>query len=60
MFTNFQVQYHADFEKMKGKKTDVADDPELQRHTNNMKVIVYNLNLNSLCTSGVLTSRLSR
>lgn len=33
-----QVQYHADYEKMKGTKIEIADDPELQRHLQNTKV----------------------
>lgn len=34
-----QVQYHADFERQKGKKITVADDPEVQRVRQNMEVI---------------------
>lgn len=33
------VKYHADFEKSKGKFTQVADDPELQRIKQNTKII---------------------
>ena len=35
----FQVQYHADFERQKGKKITIADDPEAQRVRQNMEVI---------------------
>lgn len=34
-----QVQYHAEYEKMRGTKIDVADDPEIQRHRQNTKVV---------------------
>ena len=34
-----QVQYHADFEKAKGKFTQVADDPETLRIKANSKII---------------------
>jgi hypothetical protein len=34
-----QVNYHADFEKSKGRLTQVADDPETQRIRNNSKII---------------------
>ena len=30
-----QVQYHAEFEKQKGRKIEVTDDPELLRHQKN-------------------------
>lgn len=33
-----QVQYHAEYERMKGTKIEIADDPELQRHLSNTKV----------------------
>ncbi|KJH46796.1 nebulin repeat-containing domain protein [Dictyocaulus viviparus] len=33
-----QVQYHAAYEKTKGTKIDVADDPEMERHRKNMHV----------------------
>jgi len=34
-----QIQYHADFEKQKGKKIQIADDPETLRAQKNMEVI---------------------
>uniref|UniRef100_A0AC34PUK0 LIM and SH3 domain protein 1 n=1 Tax=Panagrolaimus sp. JU765 TaxID=591449 RepID=A0AC34PUK0_9BILA len=34
-----QVKYHADYEKMKGQKIDIADDPETKRHLQNTQVI---------------------
>ncbi|KAI6235160.1 hypothetical protein M3Y95_00021800 [Aphelenchoides besseyi] len=33
-----QHKYHEEYEKLKGKKTDVIDDPELLRHKQNSKV----------------------
>uniref|UniRef100_A0A7E4WD06 SH3 domain-containing protein n=1 Tax=Panagrellus redivivus TaxID=6233 RepID=A0A7E4WD06_PANRE len=33
-----QIKYHADYEKMKGTKIDIADDPEVTRHLANSKV----------------------
>ncbi|XP_052254535.1 LIM and SH3 domain protein F42H10.3-like isoform X2 [Dreissena polymorpha] len=33
------IQYHAEFEKQKGKKTDIAEDPEMMRVKKNMEVI---------------------
>ncbi|TKR77452.1 hypothetical protein L596_018423 [Steinernema carpocapsae] len=33
-----QVQYHAEYEKQKGKKTEIADDPETTRHLRNTQV----------------------
>ncbi|RCN40001.1 LIM domain protein [Ancylostoma caninum] len=33
-----QVQYHAAYEKSKGTKIEVADDPEMERHRKNMLV----------------------
>uniref|UniRef100_A0A914YT78 LIM zinc-binding domain-containing protein n=1 Tax=Panagrolaimus superbus TaxID=310955 RepID=A0A914YT78_9BILA len=33
-----QVKYHADYEKMKGQKTDVATDFETERHKQNSKL----------------------
>lgn len=33
-----QVQYHADYERMRGTKIEIADDPELMRHMQNSKV----------------------
>lgn len=36
-----QVQYHADFEKAKGKFTQVADDPETLRIKANTKIIRF-------------------
>uniref|UniRef100_A0A914D350 LIM zinc-binding domain-containing protein n=1 Tax=Acrobeloides nanus TaxID=290746 RepID=A0A914D350_9BILA len=33
-----QVQYHAEYEKMKGTKTQIADDPEIQRHKQNTQI----------------------
>lgn len=32
------MKYHEDFERMKGKKLDVVDDPELQRHMKNSMI----------------------
>ncbi|CAB3402941.1 unnamed protein product [Caenorhabditis bovis] len=29
------IQYHAEYEKMKGTKIEIADDPELERHKKN-------------------------
>jgi len=34
-----QVQYHADFEKQKGRKIEVTDDPELMRHQKNTAIM---------------------
>ncbi|KAE9556007.1 hypothetical protein FO519_000753 [Halicephalobus sp. NKZ332] len=34
-----QVQYHAEYEKMKGTKIDIVDDPEMKRHMQNTNVI---------------------
>jgi len=34
-----QVQYHAEYEKMKGTKIDIADDPETRRHLQNTSVV---------------------
>lgn len=33
-----QVKYHEDFEKSKGHKIQVADDPELTRHLQNTRI----------------------
>lgn len=33
-----QVQYHADFEKLKGHKTSVAEDPEMARIKQNTAI----------------------
>ncbi|KAH7731754.1 Protein F42H10.3 b [Aphelenchoides avenae] len=33
-----QVKYHEEFEKMKGRKTEIADDPEVMRNLQNSKV----------------------
>jgi len=33
-----QVQYHADYEKMKGTKIQLADDPEMERLRQNTKI----------------------
>ncbi|CAJ0578565.1 unnamed protein product, partial [Mesorhabditis spiculigera] len=33
-----QVQYHAEYEKQKGTKIQIADDPEISRHMANTKV----------------------
>ena len=33
-----QIQYHADFEKAKGHKTSVADDPETARIKQNTQI----------------------
>ena len=33
-----QINYHADYEKMKGTKIEIADDPEMTRHRQNTKV----------------------
>lgn len=38
---DFQVKYHAEFEKAKGKFTQVADDPETLRIKQNSKIIRY-------------------
>lgn len=35
----FQIKYHEEYEKQKGKKITVADDPEMQRVRHNMEVI---------------------
>lgn len=32
------VKYHAEFEKMKGKKTELADDPEIERFKKNTQI----------------------
>lgn len=34
-----QVQYHAEFEKQKGRKIEVTDDPELIRHQKNTAIM---------------------
>lgn len=34
----FQVKYHEEFEKSKGHRIQVADDPELTRHLQNTKI----------------------
>jgi len=34
-----KVKYHAEFEKAKGKFTQVADDPEIKRIKQNSKII---------------------
>jgi len=34
-----QVQYHAEFEKQKGRKIEVTDDPELLRHQKNTAIM---------------------
>jgi hypothetical protein len=31
IFVSLQIQYHAEFEASKGKFTQIADDPEIQR-----------------------------
>jgi LIM and SH3 domain protein 1 len=36
-----QVKYHEDFEKAKGKVTQIADDPEILRIRANTKIIRY-------------------
>lgn len=33
-----QINYHADYEKMKGTKIQVTDDPELTRHLQNSRI----------------------
>lgn len=33
-----QVKYHADYEKMKGTKIQITDDPELTRHLQNSRI----------------------
>uniref|UniRef100_A0A914VSP7 Uncharacterized protein n=1 Tax=Plectus sambesii TaxID=2011161 RepID=A0A914VSP7_9BILA len=38
-FSILQVKYHEDFEKMKGHKIQIADDPEMSRHLKNTQVI---------------------
>lgn len=32
------MQYHAAYEKTKGTKIEVANDPEMERHKKNMQV----------------------
>ena len=39
VFICFQIKYHEEFEKQKGKKMTIADDPEMQRVRQNMEVI---------------------
>lgn len=39
IFIILQAQYHAEFEKTKGKLTQVADDPETLRIKANSKII---------------------
>ena len=39
IFLYFQIKYHEEFEKQKGKKMTIADDPEMQRVRQNMEVI---------------------
>ena len=34
----FQIKYHEEFEKMKGTKITVADDPETLRARKNMEI----------------------
>lgn len=34
-----QIKYHEDFEKMKGHKIQIADDPEMSRHLKNTQVV---------------------
>lgn len=41
-----QAKYHAEFEKTKGKLTQVADDPETLRIKANSKIIRYIILLN--------------
>lgn len=41
-----QAKYHAEFEKTKGKLTQVADDPETLRIKANSKIIRYKFLLN--------------
>ena len=38
-----QVMYHAEFEKTKGKLTQVADDPETLRIKQNSRIIRYSV-----------------
>jgi len=38
-YFNLQAKYHAEFEKTKGKLTQVADDPETLRMKANSKII---------------------
>lgn len=33
------MKYHEEFEKSKGKKTEIADDPEIFRHVKNTQNI---------------------
>lgn len=44
IFLALQVKYHAEFEKAKGKFTQVADDPETLRIKQNSKIIRLLLN----------------
>ncbi|KHJ43034.1 SH3 domain protein [Trichuris suis] len=38
-FTPFvQIRYHEEYERMRGKKIEVADDPEIQRHIKNTQI----------------------
>lgn len=41
IFKYLQVMYHAEFEKTKGKLTQVADDPETLRIKQNSRIIRY-------------------
>lgn len=41
------VKYHADFERSKGKFTQVADDPETLRIKQNTKIIRWVINSRS-------------
>lgn len=44
IFCYFQVKYHENYEKMKGTKIDVADDPETKRlmaNTQNQSMAQY-------------------
>ncbi len=34
-----QIKYHEDFEKMKGTKLTVVDDPEIMRHKQNAQIV---------------------
>jgi hypothetical protein len=46
-----QVQYHAEFEKQKGRKIEVTDDPELIRHQKNTAI------MSNVAYHGVLEQR---
>uniref|UniRef100_A0A915CKD3 Uncharacterized protein n=1 Tax=Parascaris univalens TaxID=6257 RepID=A0A915CKD3_PARUN len=52
------VKYHEQFEKSKGQKIEIADDPELTRHLRNTKVqsqvsVLFTLTLHHLADAVV-------